>query len=234
MERFSCGQLEDVLRKAFFSLGEALITLGVVVLLYVIYQIWFTNITAEATTERVRSEIELSFETGPEKAGAQESVEEVPVSLELNEGFALAYIPKLKEDVWGEPILSGIQQQQLASGIGHYPETELPGQAGNFAIAGHRATNGEPFARFEELGNGDLVIIRTSAGWYTYRLFEDQKIKETEVWVLENRPIETESSQLITLTTCDPRWNSYQRWAWWGELVDFSSPDRAPQEIAGN
>jgi sortase A len=222
-----------VLRKAFFSLGEALITLGIVVLLYVIYQLWFTNITADAATERLKTEIEVSFETETVMSGAQESVGEVPVSLELNEGFALAYIPKLKQDVWGEPILSGIQQEQLASGIGHYPQTELPGQSGNFAIAGHRATNGEPFAKFEDLKNGDLVIIRTAAGWYTYKLFEDRKIEETEVWVLDNKPIDTESNQLITLTTCDPRWNSYQRWAWWGELVDFSSPDQVPQEIAG-
>lgn len=218
-----------------------MLTLGALFLLYALYQLWFTNLTSQAQATAVREQIELSFAatSAPDiQTGETEEIATQPSITEVSElagsGFALAYIPKLKDDVWAMPVLSGIGATELASGLGHYQETELPGETGNFAIAGHRATNGEPFARFENLEEGDLVIIRTQEGWFSYQLFQDQKISETEVWVLQDKPVATSSNQLITLTTCDPRWNSYQRWAWWGELIEVTEPDQVPSAIAGN
>lgn len=212
--------------------GEILVTLGILVGLYALYQVSFSNTLADSSAVAITQEIEKKFNFS-KVTSAQVDTEVFDLDPKPDEGFALLYIPRLKADVWGTPIVEGTSYKALASGVGHYSKTELPGEIGNFAIAGHRATNGEPFARFEILQAGDLVYVRSSEGWFTYELFQDQKIPKTGVWVLEDRPngVITDSSQLMTLTTCDPRWNSTQRWAWWGKLI-YAGPD-APRELVG-
>jgi sortase A len=242
--------LAGVLRKYASLVGELLITAGVVMLLYVAYTLWFTNSVSDATTSRLsQSFIEQIEKQRLEPAASQaplvsEAEEPEPQpdeqqvaaaqSFQPLEPFALLYIPRLRNQVWAEPLVSGISYRALASGVGHYPSTELPGEVGNFAIAGHRATNGEPFAYFERLEVGDRVFVQTLEGWFEYELRSDKIIQETEVWVLDDNPEGQgfePGSRLITLTTCDPRWNSYQRWAWWGELVASYPLTETPEEI---
>jgi sortase A len=211
-----------VSRRALSVVAELFFTASALVLLFLIYQLWFTTELAKAEHQ----ELSMSFQELIESVAVSgDESGENPVQLvEVDDirGVGLLYIPALKSEVWGLPIVSGIDDRALSQGAGHYPDSELPGETGNFAIAGHRATNGEPFAYFEKLMAGDLVFVQTTAGWFTYQLVEDRKIQETEVWVLEDDPIELGEQQLITLTTCDPRWNSTRRWAWWGVLVEFS------------
>lgn len=230
-------------------MGELLITFGAVILLYVAYSLWFTNSLAEVTTRSTSADFLAEIEERKGQPGADrppladglqtsgstsdselsDDDEFVPV-----EPFALLYIPRLEADVWEEPLVSGIGYRALASGVGHYPSTELPGEVGNFAIAGHRATNGEPFAYFENLQAGDRVYVQTLEGWFEYELVRDKIIQEDEVWVLGDSPEGQgfePGSRLITLTTCHPRWNSYQRWAWWGELVATYPLSDTPAEI---
>jgi len=100
----------------------------------------------------------------------------------------------------------------------------MPGQIGNFALAGHRATNGEPFANFDRLKVNDRVIVQTKIQWFTYALDRNLLIKPTETWVV-NYPLKPpldsliRSQKLISLVTCDPRWGSARRWVWWGHLI---------------
>ena len=198
--------------------------------LHAIYQLWFTNFESDRQALQVSERLIAEFSQNPESlaATASESVNEE----EVFSGFALLYIPALKDDVWALPILDNVSEGALAKGAGHYPDTAMPGELGNFAIAGHRATYGEPFAYFERLKVGDRVIVQTVQGFYTYELFADQKIQETEVWVISDQPagIVSEPTAIITLTTCDPRWYSTQRWARWGELIEFSIT--APKELS--
>ena len=238
-----------MLRKTSVVAGELLITFGVVILLYVGYSLWFTNSLAESTTRSISADFLAEIEErkelpgsdqppladGPETSG---STSDSAVSHEdefvTAKPFALLYIPRLETDVWAEPLVSGIGYRALASGVGHYPTTELPGEVGNFAIAGHRATNGQPFAYFERLQAGDRVFVQTFDGWFEYELVKDKIIQEDEVWVLGDSPEGQgfePGSRLITLTTCDPRWNSYQRWAWWGELVAIYPLSDTPEQI---
>lgn len=221
-------------------LGEVFITVGVVILSYVAYTLWFTNTVSDyqtsITAERLVKQLDAGEPVLVDELPATEVEEQaklepfVPV-----DPFGLVYIPRLKNDVWAEPLVKGIYQRALASGIGYYPSTELPGEVGNFAIAGHRATNGEPFARFEKLQSGDQVFVRTSAGWFEYELKRDKVVQPDEVWVLADSPKDQgfeAGASLITLTTCDPRFNSYQRWVWWGELVATYPPEQTPAAIA--
>ena len=155
--------------------------------LFIAYQLWFTNQVADSRATSIATDV--------------------------NEGIkALASPKNTKVDAIE---VQSVGYRELSLGVGFYPGAALPGEAGNFAVAGHRATNGEPFARFERLEAGDLVYVQTSAGWFEYELRENKKISDRATWVLDAQPkgINLGSSQIITLTTCDPRWNSVRRWA---------------------
>lgn len=212
-------------------------TASLLVFLYLIYNAWFTNVTASVKTESLAEQIEKDFEAQAiSPLTISEPIRTAQVESVAVDAIGLVYIPRLKAQVWGLPLVQGIDPRSLSLGLGHYPSTNLPGEAGNFAIAGHRATNGEPFAYFEKLQKGDSVFVRTATNWFEYQLFEDEIVQETETWVLEDNPrgLNLEAgTELITLTTCDPRWNSYQRWAWWGKLINTYPADQKPLEIDG-
>ncbi len=214
--------------------GELLVTLGVIFLLFVVYQVWWTNVSASASTNQARSAAQSLF------AGTDQSswVNGVPPT---GEPFALMYIPRLKSKVWGTPVVQGVDRPQLSAGIGHYPQTALPDQVGNFAVAGHRATNGEPFADFDQLRDGDKVVVRTASQWVVYELQRDKIISPSDVWVIEPQPFTPSraagaplpSDKLITLTTCNPRWASTQRWAYWGvQIAVTPASGPAPSEVS--
>ena len=199
-----------------------------VMLLYVVYALFYTNLSSDSKAQTIAGELEKAFDVAP---GAENLVS--PQIMELG-AYALLYIPALGNDVMGTPILLGTSDEQLAAGVGQYLDSELPGEAGNLSLAGHRATNGEPFARFERLRPGDEVIVRTQEGWFVYTLVADRKIGAEEIWVIDDNPgvPSLNSDRLLTLTTCHPRWNSTQRWAWWGEFQFFSQV--SPMGVVSN
>ncbi len=211
--------------------AELAFTAAFVIGLFIAYQLWFTNEVADSAAKSISSEIREGIKA--QTFSSESAVIEVEVTGQLYtvSSLGLVYIPRLKSDVWATPILVGVGNRELSLGVGYYPGAALPGQDGNFALAGHRATNGEPFARFEKLQAGDQVFIQTAAGWFEYQLLENKKIPDSATWVLDAEPkgLNLGSSQLITLTTCDPRWNSTRRWAWWGVLV--SQSQEPPAEI---
>lgn len=216
-------------------LGEILVTLAAVALLYIFYQLVYTNLNSEIQTRelasdfksRVLDEAELSS-NGVNTNSAE------PKSLKPATVIGLMYIPALKSDVWGEPIVAGTGYSELAQGIGHYTQNQLPAEAGNFAVAGHRVTYGQPFYHFEKLATGDEVFVLMEEGWYSYELIANEKIQESEVWVLGEVQSQlglSPEEKIITLTTCDPRWNSTRRWAWWGIQTGFYPADQPPAAL---
>lgn len=210
---------------AVHVLGELLVTVGVLLLLLCVYQLWWTNVTSAVATSQERDRIIAQWDrpvpagvTGPD---AKPSVKPLPKP-SYGTGFALLYIPRLRDKVWGLPIMEGVGLDVLADGAGHYPGDAMPGGLGNFAIAAHRATHNEPFRNIDQLQVGDKVYVQTRNAWYTYVLDKDEIVQPTDVWVVEpvpGHPNAKPTKRLITLTTCNPRWASYQRWIWWGHLV---------------
>ena len=213
--------------------GEILLTAGMVFSGYVAYELWGSNLEAQQVWEDTTSQLKMEFDeeyekyldTNPTVTPEQFKLTKEPVK---GKPFAMAYIPKL----WGSnlvvPINEGVDDSDLVDGLGRYPSTQLPSSGGNFAIAGHRATHGEPFANFQILEVGDEVIVETLAGRYFYELVSDIKVLPEDVWVLESRPnipalkSLPEDSQFITLTTCDPRRSSEKRWIWFGVMKSFT------------
>jgi sortase A len=196
-------------------IANVLIAVGIIGAAGIAYQVWGTNITSSLLANQERAVLQREF-SQPNKL--------IPslVEPEASKSFALVTIPAL--NLKDFPLLQGIEESDLAKGIGHYPGTAMPGGLGNFAIAGHRAGNGEPFAEFEKLAAGDKVFVQTADATYVYSLEYDTKVKPSGTWVIDknpkNMPIDN-TRKLITLTTCDPKWNSTHRWVWWGSLSEI-------------
>lgn len=206
----------SAVRRAIGVVGELLITAGVVVLLFVGYQLVWTNVQADRIANAKSDALERTWEEQADDAPEFEQ------PLPRGEAFALLRIPRLGDD-YRVPIVEGVSLTDLAKGVGHYPETALPGEIGNFSVAGHRATNGEPFAYLDQLREGDDVVVETGTTWYTYRIEREYIVDPTQVAVIlpvPNRPGVEPTEQLMTLTTCNPRWASYERLIFHAVLVD--------------
>ena len=213
--------------------GELLITVGVLLLLFVAYQLMWTNVTAQRAADQVAAELQDSWaRPGSTNGSGDDGVGTPEARPEIGDAFALMYIPRLSDKVWGIPVLESVALWDLARGIGHYPTTQLPGEKGNFAVAAHRATNGEPFRDIDQLQDGDRVFVETQDSWFEYTLRRDQIVGPSDTWVIDPVPGDpgaTPTDRLITLTTCNPRWGHTTRWVWWGDLT--TSYDKADGEI---
>jgi sortase A len=197
------------------AVGDLLVTAGLVVLLFLGYQLFYSNLDANRAQERVTAELERRWAAPAPRA--QAAAKPAP-----GVGFARVHIPRLGRG-WARPIVEGVGPQDLTKGVGHYPTTALPGGIGNFALAGHRATHGEPFRNLDRLRPGDAVVIETRDTWYVYTADVTRIVLPTQVDVVApvpDRPGVRPTQRLLTLSTCHPRWASYQRLIIHGELTD--------------
>jgi sortase A len=235
----------DSVRRVVRGVGEVFITLGVLLLLMCVYQLWWTNVESAQAIAASRDEIVKSWRqpvptptpssTAPGSATPSPTAQPVPT---YGSGFALLYIPRLRDKVWGLPVHEGTSKDVLAQGAGHYRSTAMPGALGNFAIAAHRSTHDEPFANFPDLRSGDKVYVQTRSTWYVYTLTrDDSTLTPTDVWVVDPVPGKLgakPTQRLLTMTTCTPRYGSTGRWAWWGVLSATSpTSDPPPDGLTG-
>ena len=212
--------------KVMMVLSDALITFAIFAIMYAGYQTVWSMFVSQQNIAEARAEVELKWAEDP------------AAEPELHKGFALIYIPRLKDKVWELPVTRGVDPDDLVSGLGHYPDNALPGEKGNFAMAGHRATYSEPLANIDQLRQDDEVIIQTAGNWYVYKLVLDEIVEPDAMWVLDPNPggivNKTGVEEMITLTTCHPRWGSTERWIWWGVLTEVRPYDQIPESIAAS
>ncbi len=208
------GQVRFYLRVT----GEILITLGVVVLGFLGYMYWGTALRADSAQRALTGELGRQWAA----AGPGPAVLANPAELAPGRPFALIRIPSFGPG-WQFAVVQGTNLPQLALGPGHVPGTALPGQVGNFAVAGHRVTAGNPFWSLPSLRAGDQVFVETIAGTYEYR------VSGKPVWVspddsavlapVPSHPGEVPHLKMITLITCDPPWTGTSRVIVTGVLV---------------
>lgn len=223
--------------------GWTLVISGAVVLLYVVYLLWFTGLE----TNRAQRELAGLFPEVPagsadapaEGAGGQDPTItpdmfqplERDESIEVGDAVAALWFERDGQRIVNDDVLfvvSGVSLDILRIGPGHYPESDVPGGAGNFAVAGHRTTYGSPFWSLNDLQDGDTIHVLDRAGqeWvYGYR--EQRIVQPTEVWVVGEDPLET-GEATITLTTCHPRHSAAQRLIAWGELLTEVDREASP------
>jgi sortase A len=192
-------------RRIIAGLGRSFISTGVLVLLFVIYELYGTSLQELSAQTRLKD--------GLKKAGvaAQTTVSTVAPAIYVPPapppaGDALA---TLKIDKLGlyKAVVEGVDTNDLKKGPGHYAGTPLPGEAGNVAIAGHRTTYGAPFYRINELAVGDPIQVTTKQGNFTYKVSEQKVVGPNDNFVLDNTP----DRNILTLTTCHPRFSASQR-----------------------
>jgi sortase A len=206
-------------RKVIGVSGELLITIGILLLLFVVWQLKWTDFLAARAHDLTRESLQQEWTIGASAAG-----EPATVKTTYGKPFGLMYIPRLRDRAWGVPIIEGTEHYLLSDGVGHHPESSMPGEYGNFAVAGHRTTYGAPFADIDGLEPGDQVIVETKTGWYVYELDKHTIINYWEGWVLDpvpGKPRKTQpTAKLITIYACHPKYSAAQRYVWFGHLVD--------------
>ena len=137
-----------------------------------------------------------------------------------HEAFAIIRVPSIDRLKDGWAIVEGVSRTDLKNGIGHMPNTPLPGQPGNSVMSGHRTTYGAPFHEFDELSIGNVIEVETVLGVHTYEVRETIIVEPTAIWVTGER-----EGAWLTLTTCHPRFSSRQRLVVFAELVAGPNAD---------
>ncbi|WP_306332311.1 class E sortase [Streptomyces sp. KL118A] len=206
------------------GLGEVFITVGVLMLLFVTYQLWWTNIRAHQQADGAAHDLQESWAKGKGKPG----------SFEPGQGFALLHIPRLDVVV---PVAEGIDKQQVLDRgmVGHYNEgatkTAMPeAKQGNFAVAGHRNTHGEPFRYINRLEPGDPIVVETQDKYFVYKMASIlPQTSPGNTGVIGPVPPGsgfTKPGRYITLTTCTPEFTSKYRMIVWGKMVEERPRDK--------
>jgi sortase A len=236
----------DKVRFVLRGIGQTLITLGLVVLLFVVYEVWVTNLFAAREQSKVTQALKQEWKKGEDPLlplpGSKDP------SIPLGTGIGIIYIPRLGRDyhftiVQGSTVPT---DGQLEKGPAHYQDTALPGEVGNFAVAGHRVGKGEPFLNIDKLRSGDAVIVETKSYWYVYRVLGDPAGRNPEtvrstvttdgkvslpgreivdpsagrvLLPVPDNPGVTASERLMTMTTCHPKFTASHRMIVYSKLV---------------
>jgi sortase A len=202
--------------------GELFVTGGLIVLLFVVYELFVTDLLNEGRQSDLSQQLHEQWDNP--------SPGTTPRADLTGGAFAVLYIPRLGPD-YQRVVLDGTTEEQLSQGPGHYEDTALPGQPGNVGLAGHRVGKGSPFLDLDQLRPGDPIVIETVDSWFVYRVLGDvatgdltadpsgipgqQIVRPTDVDVLSPTPNGPENAaptgSYLTLTTCHPRFSARQR-----------------------
>ncbi len=213
------------MRRVVGATGRVLVTLGVLILLFVGYQLWGTGLYTAREQSRLKDQfahtLKQTSATSATVAPGTTATTTPPPPPPSGDAVAMIRIPKIGVD---NAVVQGVKVEDLRKGPGHYPDTPLPGQLGNAAIAGHRTTYGQPFNRLDELKPGDEIKVTTLQGTYRY-LVDTQTdadgkpsghiiVQPSQVEVLNPTPDPARPNfdlATLTLTTCNPKFSAVER-----------------------
>ncbi|CAN5227712.1 hypothetical protein BH09ACT3_BH09ACT3_03530 [soil metagenome] len=222
-------------------LGELLITGGVLVLLFLGWQLWLNDLIVGADQNKAGIALAQGWDLGTpspepeEDAGGTGDVGDpgdagdpgdvgdlvdfgdpvVSTAPANATQFAVMYVPRFGAD-YSRSVSEGVGSRDVLdkNGIGHYPGTQMPGEVGNFAVAAHRTTHGAPFNQIATLRVGDRIYVQTEDGFYTYLFRGLEYVRPTGVGVLDpvpQSPGTTPTDRVLTLTSCNPMFSAAER-----------------------
>ena len=210
------------------TLGEVFITLGLLLFLFVAWQLWWTDVTANREQAVTISSLERWFgPPGLPERGAKEPLATLTdplatlTKVPFGDAFAIMRIPRFGAD-YARPVLQGTDHDTLTRGIGHYPGTAFPGKVGNFAVAGHRTTYGKPFSDIDLLHRGDVIVVETKASYFVYSVDRWVIVTPDRVDVIAPVPQQPGGhprAAWLTMTACHPRFSAIQRYVVFANLV---------------
>jgi sortase A len=194
------------------TVGELCITAGLVILLFVVYELWWTGFTTQRDQHRLLNTLHREWAHGV-------TITDPP----LGSAIAILRIPRFGPH-YQFAIVEGTSTADLIKGPGHYPGTAMPGQVGNFAVAGHRTTYLHPFYNVNELHIGDPIVIETASQWLTYTVENipgtharyQEIVSPSDVSVSypvpdQPNPRLVPTRRVLTFTSCNPRYSAAQR-----------------------
>lgn len=233
----------STLNTIFGVVGEVLLIFAAVCALYIAWQLWWTGVEAEKV--QLHDSTTSSWTAPASKNGSvsiapDNSPDTAPVeqtNWKYGDTLGKLYAPRFGQD-WSRTVVEGTDNAQLVRhGLGHYSETQKPGQLGNFAVAGHRAGYGEPLGNADKLTNGDFIVMRTENYWYVYKYDKTEIVLPDSIEVLSAVPghFNAEPTErYITLTTCEPKYTTAtHRLIVYGKLVSWSKvSDGVPSVLA--
>lgn len=213
----------NAFRAALRGIGQTLITGGVVILLFCVYELWVTNLYTEREQRALGEVLQQQWSRGADPLAP--SLKKVPIG----EGIAVLRIPRLGRD-YAKVVVEGVGREDLKKGPGHYPGTALFGAVGNVVISGHRTTYGAPFNRLDELKAGDALVVETRTMWFTYLVTSTEVVSPHAIEVTYPVPGQQgakPTKRLLTLTTCNPKYSARTR------LIVFAEQSAAQPKSAG-
>ncbi|WP_460067693.1 class E sortase [Streptomyces sp. YKOK-I1] len=220
------------LRVIVRTFSELCITVGAVIVLFVAYVLFWTGVRADRAMGDQIDDLHQQWAT--RQPAPRVSTPAPPAPYRNGRPFAVMYIPRLGF-TWNKPVLEGTGTGTLKKGLGHYAGTARLGQPGNFSVAGHRRTYGDPFKDFPKLRRGDAVVLTDGTTWFTYRIDKGPyKTVPSDVEVIDALPRKsgyTRPGRYLTLTTCDPEWGHSHRLIVWAHL-DSTQPVEAGEPKA--
>lgn len=227
-------------------LGELLMTAGVVILLFIVWQLWINDAIVRAEQDdRAQHRAEEWADhapDAPEPSGTddgEKTYAPIPVDEPADtEIFGVMHIPRFGDD-YAADVAGGVTRSGTLDsiGLGHYQNTQMPGEPGNFALAGHRTTYGKPLHQIADLKVGDAIVLQTEDGWYTYRFRNLEYVTPQQVDVLNpipqsDAPLSDATESYITLTACSPMYSAAERIIAYGVFESFTpTAEGAPDSL---
>ncbi|MGA5305581.1 class E sortase [Nucisporomicrobium flavum] len=201
--------------------GELMITFGLIILLFAGYEVFGNSAKVQDEQDTLADQLDQEW-NDPTVAPSAGPTKAAPAAPGKNLVGRL-YIPKLGME-W--VVVNGVRPQDIRYAPGHYPDTAQPGKVGNFSVAGHRIR--KIFWRLDELKPGDVIGVETRSSWYVYKVSSSEVVRPSQVEVVApvpGQPGKKPTKAMLTLTTCNPKFNNYQRLIVHAELVDTLKRD---------
>jgi sortase A len=222
------------------GIGWLLVVAGAIVLLYVVYLLWFTNLgsdraqrdLAETWSLTVPDTAVATGDDGEDEVDRADGADDPPAP---GDAYAALWFERDGARVVSDEVLyvvEGVDWETLKLGPGRYPGSDRVGGAGNLSIAGHRQGWGAPFLHLDQLQVGDTihVVDRDGREW-VYAFRRQEIVAPTDTWVVDADPLGT-GEPTITLTTCHPLYSSAQRLIAWGELLEEPLPTEMGEPVS--
>lgn len=217
----------SVIRTTLRTTGELLITFGLVILLFAAYEVWGKTAIVDAHQGDLDRALTQEWDTQPVTPLPSGPTTQLPPP--PGNAIGRLYIPRLAKH-W--VVVEGVAPGDIRYAPGHYPGSAMPGEKGNFAMAGHRMRS--VFWDLDQLEVGDKIIVETQRTWFVYAVVKERIVKPTQVEVVSPDPPGVTPGKLLTLTTCNPKWDNYQRLIIHAELVGQQSrAEGPPPEMGG-
>jgi sortase A len=204
------------MRATLRAVGETSITAGLILMLFCAYLLWGTGAYTQS------QQLLLQRELAAKRAGRAAAEGGRQDRIDPGQAVALLRIPKLGRD-YQYAVVEGVDAEHLRKGPGHYPDSAMPGQIGNFVLSGHRTTYAAPFNEIDELERDDEIVVETREARYIYRVTSQDIVEPDEVDVLAPVPGKPDIRPIrafITLSTCHPEYSAAERLIVYGVLKE--------------